>query len=219
MHLLCAWLVQAHPKYHAQPWYWSRLVVSTVILCQISCHFRVDHNCIQVYLSLFWQQQSQFQQSYATSSKPWTPNQTLLKMWNHLHSVSLQRWVSPLTLSYVTQKLEHATWNDHFVWQHVNQVDRLLIIWRDCVYCHTHIQCGMILSHTYTMWSDHKKIPNFTCWGGSTWKHRMLNTKQELITDNVINSCLKSPLWNHMAHCTWKQLLVESITVSQYLQG
>ena len=34
-----------------------------------------------MYLSLFWQQQSQFQQSCATSSEPWTPNQTLLKIY------------------------------------------------------------------------------------------------------------------------------------------
>ena len=45
---------------------------------------------------------------------------------------------SPLTLPYITQKLEHATWNDHIVWQHINQVNRLLIIWGDCVYIYTY---------------------------------------------------------------------------------
>ena len=50
-----------------------------------------------------------------------------------------------LTLPYFTQKLEHATWNDHFVWQHVNQVNRLLIIWGNCVYCYTHIKCRVII--------------------------------------------------------------------------
>ena len=44
-----------------------------------------------------------------------------------------------LTLPYVTQKLEHATWNDHSAWQHLNHPNRLLIIWGDCVYVYIYI--------------------------------------------------------------------------------
>ena len=120
-----------------------------------------------IYLSMFWRPQLQFQQSYATSSEPWTLNQTLLKMYwikSLTFNSSDKFWL--LTLPYVAQKLEHATWNDHSVWQHINQVNRLLIIWRDCVYkkiyCHPYIQCRVIT----------RKLPNFTC----TWKHRMFGT-------------------------------------------
>ena len=93
-----------------------------------------------IYLSMFWRPQFQFQQSYATSSEPWTLNQTLLKV----HRIEIIQWHCSgefclLTLPYVTQKLEHATRNDHTVWQHINQFNRLLIIWGDCVYIKTYI--------------------------------------------------------------------------------
>ena len=136
------------------------------------------------YLSMFWQPQFQFQQSYATSSELWTPNQTLLKMYR----IEIIQWhcsgeFSPLTLPYITQKLEHASWNDHIVWQHINQVNRLLIIWGDCVYIYIyillHIQCRVIT----------RKLPNFTC------------TCME--AQNVEYpppwSCQISRLWSHLA--------------------
>ena len=45
-------------------------------------------------------------------------------------SSDLLYYVFQLTFSYCVQKLEHATWNDHVVWQHHSQSDKLWVIQR-----------------------------------------------------------------------------------------
>ena len=151
-----------------------------------------------VYLSMFWLQQFQFQQSYATSDEPWTPNQTLLKMyWIEIIQWHCSGWICLLTLPYVTQKREHATWNDHIVWQYLNQVDRLLIIWRDCVYIKTYIV-------THIKWSQENCQISHVHGSTECW----------------IPTTVKSSDFTFVKSLgTWKQLLLGNITVSQYLQG
>ena len=118
-----------------------------------------------VYLSMFWLQQFQFQQSYATSDEPWTPNQTLLKMyWIEIIQWHCSGWILPTDLALCYPEM----WACHLEWSYclaVSQPSRQTVdhLGRLCIY--KNIYC-----HTYKVIT--RKLPNFTC----TWKHGMLNT-------------------------------------------
>ena len=109
---------------------------------------------------------------WALNTKPNSPENVL--NWNHIQWQCSDEFCL-LTLPYTTQKLEHAIWNNHILWQHINQVNRLLIIWRDCIYVKIyHIE-----------WSQ--EIPKF---------HMYMEAQD--VEYPLPWSCQISPLWSHL---------------------
>ena len=109
-----------------------------------------------IYLSLFWWQQSQFQHFCATSSEPWTPNQTLLKMYR----------IESLTFSGIYCSGEFPYWPCPMLPRNLSMPLGMIIllgnistILTDCwssgetVYMYIYI-----FTHINTMQSDYKKI-------------------------------------------------------------